>query len=199
MTLNRRPLWKARWLESRTGPLEPLRGRKVVFVADLENLTYGARDLDFRLDLPALTDILRDATRACVMHAVFSAAQPESASPRREELENLGWRVHLNSFGTNSDNLIIWKAASIFTRSQPESVFLLGSGDGDLVNTVAHCVHCHLDKPRSVFTLSLPGSTAARLNCHHNPWIGANLEIGRDCLSPFFHEGGHRHAHLHTR
>ena len=163
---------------------------------DLENLIYSARGLDFYLELRVLTDLLRGATRACVLHAVYSG-QPDDASPRRDELEDLGWRVHINSIGTNSDSLILWKAGSLLTRSQADCV-LLGSGDGDLVETLAHCVKQHLDKPRDVFTLSLPGSTSQRLNALHNPLISQNVEIGRDCLTPFSYVGGFHNAPIHA-
>lgn len=193
MTIAPRPAWKRRWLESRTGPLDPLRGRKVVCLIDLENLVYGARDLNFRLDLAALTETLCSVSSDCVLHAVFSDWAGD-ASPRRDELEERGWCVHINPIGTNADSMLLFVAGKLLS-SSPAEIVLYGSGDGDLVSMLS--TFAHLDR-REVMTLSLPGSTSQRLDARHNPVISHNIEIGRDCLSPFSYEGGYRNALIHA-
>jgi len=186
MPLTARAAWLARWLEPQTGPLGPLRGSKIICIADLENLHYSARDLGFRLNLVALTAILRGATHACVphLHAFFSSAQPNDVSPSRDELEQLGWQVYVNRASKNADDLIKIMTPSLVGLSLYDLLLVL-SGDGDLVQTLAYSVRHLVD----TVTASLPLSTSRRLDARHNPLILANLEIGRDALTPLSREG----------
>jgi hypothetical protein len=180
-------------IEPTTGPLDLLRDRHVVVLGDLENLEHSARDLGYHLSLTALAERLRSTPRSCVLHACLSRPADEAADCRAN-LQARGWKAHVNPTekvrtwrGTevkaNADNLLLFLAGKLLSRGRADCV-VLGSGDGDLVQTIAHALARHLDKPRDLFTLSLPGSTSCRLDAARNPLIKANLEIGRDCLRP---------------
>lgn len=56
-----------------TGPLQSLQGRCVLLLADVENLSYGARNrLGQRISYDVLTTKLTEVTANCQSHAFFS-------------------------------------------------------------------------------------------------------------------------------
>jgi hypothetical protein len=178
-------------IEPSTGPLEVLRGRTVIVLADLENLCYSARDLGYRLSLPSLANRLRSSARRTALHA-FISAPPGTKEQTQAHLQADDWVLHVNPIETvlthkgletkaNADALMLGLGGILLSRTRAE-VLVAASGDGDLVQLLARLVAHYLPKPRYFVTLSLPGSTAFRLDARRNPLIQANLEIGRDCL-----------------
>jgi hypothetical protein len=172
-----------------TGPLAALAGRKVLVLADVENLSYGARDLGYKISYRTLADRLRAASRACALHAFFSREAGDEA--RAHYFEARGWVAHQRDIQvvrtcrgaerlSNSDNLILFTAGVLVSRSDAEAV-VVASGDGTLVCELAAAIRA-LPRRRQVITLSLAGSTSWRLDAAKNPDIAANIEIGRDCL-----------------
>jgi uncharacterized LabA/DUF88 family protein len=172
-----------------TGPLRPIEGRRVLVLADIENLSYGARDRALKVSYRRLAQVLRAAARACSLHAFFSRRPREEQ--RCRYFEERGWIAHPRDIETvstylglrvrgNSDNHILFATGLLVSRSSSDTV-AIASGDGDLVSDLARAV-AGLPKPREVVTLSLAGSTSSRLNAASNPCIAANIELGLDCL-----------------
>jgi len=174
-----------------TGPLEVLAGRRVLVLADVENLSFSAQKrLGFEIQYASLAERLAKLTTACTLHAFFSADGQRSEAQRAYFSER-GWYVHDRPIEViqthageknraNIDTLMLFQAGLLCSRSQANTV-VLASGDGDLVCDLAGAIG-RLPTPRAVVTLSLAGSTSWRLNARDNPHIAANLEIGHDCL-----------------
>ncbi len=173
----------------RTNPLSVLRERKILILADVENLIYSARDLGCAISFQQLSGLLRANARAVSLHAFFS--RQNAVDSRIEDFRKIGWTVHTREIqnvqthrGTerlaNCDNLLLFTAGSLISRSNADTV-ALASGDGDLVCSLIEGLK-NLPKPRDVVTLSLAGSTSWRLDAARNRDIRANIEIGLDCL-----------------
>ena len=182
-------------IESATGPLNHLFDRSMLLLADIENLSFSAKN-NFRLQVAYhhLARLLRYVVRSCELHAFFSMVP--GCESWNEQFQSSGWITHpiavktKNSYRgqikrANSDNAILYHAGDLISRNDPELV-LIGSGDGDLVCDLAEFIHSKSPQ-RQVMTLSLPGSTSYRLNAQTNPDIAANLELGRDCLHNSIH------------
>jgi hypothetical protein len=177
-----------------TGPAGPIRGRSLIVLADLENLLYSARDLGYSLPLPGLARWLRETAGRCVLHG-FLSLDPGRAEPELRALCAEDWNVHVNPIEVhrthqglerraNADNLMLFCAGSLVSRTPVDTVLVVASGDGDLATSLARCARTLWPAPREVITLSLAGSTSWRLQAGRNPLIAANLEIGRDVLRP---------------
>jgi hypothetical protein len=172
-----------------TGPLQVLRGRKLLVLVDDENLRYSARDHGLKLSYTTLAQTLQRISRDCSLHTFFSRS---GGDKRRSKYFDLaGWTVHVNNIesvhaarGTkhpaNCDNFLLFTSGILASRSQADTI-VLASGDGDLVCALAQAI-CELPKKRTVVTMSIAGSTSQRLNAAHNPHIAANIELGMDMM-----------------
>lgn len=178
-------------LEPVTGPLVALTGKRILVLADVENLRYGARDLGYKVSFQKLGECLKSQTSIEGLHAFYSR------NPQHTHLdsyfEKRGWKpkprmIEVVQTGrglqkkANSDNTLLFYAGLLVSRSTADTV-LIASGDGDLVLDLAKCIQ-QLPKQRDVVTLSLPCSTSWRLEATKTTCISANLEIGLDCLRP---------------
>lgn len=172
-----------------TGPLTAIEGRRVLVLADVENLSCSARDLGFRLSYGTLGQTLRRASESCHLHAFFSRRPGDDRRVRY--FASRGWVPHPWDIQTvrvrgemramaNSDNQMLFFGGVLFNGSDAE-VIVVASGDGSLVCDLARAVAI-IDLGRTVVTMSLAGSTSRRLDAQANPDISANIEIGRDCL-----------------
>jgi hypothetical protein len=168
-----------------------VQGREVLLLADIENLDGGARDLGCKMRYESLTQAFRQAATRCAFHAFFTLSRENEQGARN--LPALGWSVHARPMEvvrthrglerrTNSDNLILFHAGALVTRSTAE-VVVIASGDGNLASDLAREVVA-LPKKRLVLTMSLAGSTSWRLDARTNGHIAGNIEVGRDCLCP---------------
>jgi len=177
-------------LPARTGPLELLHGRDVLVLCDVENLSLGARDHGHKVSYRRLAELLRRFGRSCRLHAFF----PGSSGDRRrfQYFTERGWTAHMNEIEvvqthqgvrrlTNSDSLILLWAGWLASRSQADLV-VVASGDGSLVCDIAR-FFAGCEPTRHIVTLSLVGSTSHRLDAGTNPYVLANLALGRDVLS----------------
>lgn len=173
-----------------TGPLSAIQGRRVLVLADVENLSYSARNLSAQINYGRLAQRLIQDSRSCSLHAFFSSASDRQTA-QRAYFEALGWRVHQQLIevvrthaGTktraNIDNLLLFEAGLLCSRTAADTI-VIASGDGDLGCDLAAAI-AQLPRKRDVLTLSLAGSTSWRLNGRVNPHIHANLELGTDCL-----------------
>jgi hypothetical protein len=173
----------------RTGPLEQLNGKQILVIADGQNLDHGAKDLGHRLSWSALRQCLESASLCASFHAVFARKPGDFQTPAAYERQ--GWLPCVKTVryvrkrdgwhrDANADNLVAFAAGSLCS-SMTVDLVLVGTGDGQLAEDVAEAISM-LPRPCPVATLSLAGSTAARLDARHSNLIAANIEIGRDCL-----------------
>lgn len=172
-----------------TGPLDILRGKAVLVVADVENLTYGARDLGFKVSFQNLGLKLREVTATCDLHAFFSREPGEDGRVRY--FHDRGWIAHPRDIEkvqtyhgekvlANSDNMILLHTGFL-VRVSGAKVVIVASGDGTMTCDIARFLKS-LRFPREVLTMSLAGSTSSRLDATRNSDILDNIEIGLDCM-----------------
>jgi hypothetical protein len=200
-------------LPTTTGPVELLRGRKVLVVCDVDNLSVGAKDAGYTVSYAKLGQLLRENSGSCELHAFFPIHPKNKA--RIDYFRKRGWTTHTNQVQTlytcrgrerlcNSDNqILLW--AGLLAASSDADMVLVASGDGTLVCDIAQ-FFAHAANPRPVLTLSLVGSTSARLDASRNQDIFANLELGKDMLqwlgkaaaSTAAHRGSQRAASAST-
>jgi hypothetical protein len=175
-------------IADRTGPLGRVTNKRVICIADCQNLECSARDLGFRLSWVLLAEKLVTASADAALHVVFSDA--EESNPN--SLTHAGWTPHVKRierngrFGrgllrTNADHLFSFTAGVLAISSPETDLVLLGTGDGDLALDVAQALVRH-NPALEIATLSLAGSTSQRLEAGLARDIDANLEIGLDCL-----------------
>jgi hypothetical protein len=176
---------------SETGPLSAILGKRVVVVADAQNLDLGARDLGFKMSWALLAEKIDAAAAWASRHAILS--QQPGDERRMNYLDERDWSPHATTIRTvstrkglerkgNADFLLAFLAGVVVSRASAD-VVVIASGDGDLVEEIAIGIRS-LRKERSIVTMSLAGSTAGRLNAENNALITANIEIGKDCLRP---------------
>ncbi len=172
-----------------TGPLEVLAGEKVLAVADAENLDLGARDLGLRICWGALGRKLEEAAGEIRRHVVFPEAEGERI--REHFFAERGWVPHVKRPRwvrscrgwkriSNADSLLVFVTAYLLPRWDT-TLILVCSGDGALVEEVAEAAQ-GCEPGQKIATLSLAGSTSARLNAACSPFVVANLEVGMDCM-----------------
>ncbi|GEM_PF-2239072 len=176
-------------LAEETGPRELLADRHVLVLCDAENLSYGAESLGYRLSYFRLARWFQGAAKGCELHAFYSCEPDDLRSNRY--FSRRGWIPHAHPIETvrtgrgskrlaNSDNLILLWAGWLAATSEADSV-IVASGDGTLVHDIARFLTCK-QPDRPVMTLSLAGSTSLRLDALYNPFVKANLCIGKDVL-----------------
>jgi hypothetical protein len=178
-------------LEDETGPLDGLWGKPTLVVADAENITLSAKNLGYTVSFYRLAKKLQRASEQCSFHAFFSS--PPGSDRKAKSFQQNGWIPHARPIErvytyhgrksrANSDNAILFGTASLVARGSFETV-IIGSGDGDLVTDLARFLS-DLQPGVQVMTLSLPGSTSARVDSKKNCFIARNMEIGVDALRP---------------
>ena len=172
-----------------TGPMDAIEGQKALLLADVENLTYSARNLGFKVSYRLLADKLNRIAGSCKLHAFFSCREGDERWS--SYFASRGWIPHPNHIEivqtyngvkrlANSDNLMLFSAGLLISRSIAD-VIIIASGDGSMVCDMTKAL-IKLPKRRKVITMSLAGSTSWRLDAAKNRYIAHNIEIGRDCL-----------------
>jgi len=171
-----------------TGPLNQLRGRNSLLLADIENWRFSALNkLGAAVSCRLIAQKISRVCRAAEFHAVFSRNADQQAWDRY--FTERGWVPHARpifSFSggkreSNADPRLLFTAGQLLATRRPD-VLIIGSGDGLLVEELARAIHEELLDPPEIMTLSLAGSTHHRLDARHNPRIAENIELGRDCL-----------------
>lgn len=176
-------------LPATTGPVDLLRGRKVLMICDVDNLSVGAKDAGYTVSYAKLGQLLRENSESCELHAFFPVNAKKKG--RIDYFRKRGWKTHANEVQTfqtcrgrerlsNSDNqILLW--SGLLAASSDADMIVVASGDGTLVCDIAR-FFARSETPRPVLTLSLVGSTSARLDASQNIDIFANLELGKDML-----------------
>jgi hypothetical protein len=178
-------------LPARTGPLELLHGRHVLVLCDVDNLSLGARDLGYKVSYGRLAELLHRSSQSCRLHAFFPGSWGDLR--RIEYFRARGWTAHVKEIEivqthqgqmrlTNSDSLILLWAGWLAGQSLADLV-VLATGDGSLVCETARFLG-GCSPFRQVVTLSLVGSTSCRVDANRNPYVWANLALGKDALRP---------------
>jgi len=172
-----------------TGPLDYLRGKRVIVLVDTQNLTASADKFGRKFSYRRLAELLRLNTANNALHAFFSATGNNGY--RAEYFEERGYIPHAYPIhhvatcrGTerrsNIDLLFAAIGGAAVSRSHAD-VVLLCSGDGQLVCDMALAISM-FPKHRGVATLSFAGATSNTLDAKKNTLIDANIEVGRDLL-----------------
>lgn len=177
-------------LAYQTGPLDELNAKAVLVIADIENLSYSARDLGYNVNYAALARRILQTARRAAFHGFFSRESGDSSF--EQYLQNVGWTPHPRNIQrsiirgapqrfANSDNFIGYGAGFLAARKRFDAV-IVATGDGALGCDIAAALKQYVSRPIAVTTMSLPGSTSWRLRAGDNPDIICNIEIGLDCL-----------------
>jgi hypothetical protein len=172
-----------------TGPFDGLSARApTLFMADVENLRYGARDLSRRIDFQALAQVLRRRIALVELHACFSSSLKTAEDG---VLTAAGWTVHRRAIidnpaagrrSANADVSLAFHVAALIGKLQPQAC-ILGSGDGELVLDIARAIRAQFPVCRTIATASLAGSTSWLLDARREKLIGQNIEIGLDAMT----------------
>jgi hypothetical protein len=176
----------------RTGPFGCLRDKPVLVVADVQNLDHGAADLGCKVHWYWLRRRLEMASARVWFHAVL--ARQEGDNRRTGWFSEQGWTPSAKTrrwlwfrggrrIDANADHLFAFQVGALVSQ-MPVELVVIGTGDGQLAEDVAEAVQM-VNSRCEVATLSLAGSTAARLDSRKSNLIAANIELGRDCLIPF--------------
>lgn len=185
------PLLNTIDMAEETGPFNPILGKRVIVIADTQNIDCGANDLGFKTSWALLGKRIDTLTKSASRHAIV--AQYSGDKRRMNYFKKRAWKprsIPIRTVRTknglkrkgNVDHFLAFSAGVLVSRSSANVVILI-SGDGDLVEEVAIGIRT-LRKQRDIVTMSLAGSTSNRLNAEKNPLIKANIEIGKDCLHP---------------
>lgn len=172
-----------------TGPLDILVGKRVLVLADVQNIDHGARDLGYKASYALLGRKLSNAAAQASLHAVF--ARREGDERRWQYFLRRGWVPHAKTTrrgskrsggqpDANTDHLLAF-LAGLLAGFVASDLVVLATGDGQLVLDVAEAIS-QLPRPKAVATLSLAGSTSFRIEARRCPLVKYNLELGKDCL-----------------
>lgn len=180
-------------IAEQTGPLDAIRGSRVLVLADAQNLDLSCRDLGYRLSWARLGQRLREVVGRVSLHAVFSRCGPDD-SRRWDYFLERSWQPHakiaraVNRPGgrverdSNADFHLAFLAGYLAGRLSVSWV-VLATGDGTLALDVSACLS-KLPSMPAVATLSVAGATAQRLDARVCDFIRLNIEVGRDVLRP---------------
>jgi len=175
---------------AQTGPLDILAGKRVLLLADVENLSISGFDLGRSLCYASLDRLLQQGSGSISCHAFFSRKADDHKLV--EAFEAISWRAHprdiqiartsrgVETFA-NSDHMICFGAGMLVSQ-KPYDVVVVATGDGALGCDLAKAIQQHGSQGVSILTMSLAGSTSHRLNAVTNPDFDGNIEIGADCL-----------------
>jgi len=175
-----------------THPLDVLRGKGALVLADVQNLSVGAQQLGYKLSYRRFAERLSEVACSCSLHAFFAVGPNDTE--REEYFAERGWKPHAYPVHTvrtcrgierrsNIDLSLAFLAGALI-RSSRAHVIGICSGDGELVSDIARAI-AQLPKRRDVVTFSLAGSTSWALNAAENEFITANVELGQDMLHPW--------------
>lgn len=174
-----------------TGPFAGLDSEAPTLVmADAENLIYGARDLERRIDFATLGTVLNGVFQRLELHACYSAPAERS----HDLLDGTGWTTHRRSIidsrfittsGANADVSLAFHTAALMGKLQPHTL-ILASGDGLLGLDIARAVKAQFPACKTVATASLAGSTSHLIDARVEKGIAQNIEIGLDVMVPLY-------------
>jgi hypothetical protein len=158
--------------------------RRIIAVADLENLAYSARDAGERLDLPGLTEELLHAG-AVEFHSVASATRPMLAF--ESDLKACGWTPHFRPLPTthvaranetsNADSAVAAMAAGLCAARRSAALVLL-TGDGGLGADIAWSIG-QIIPGMPICVVAYRMALSWHLTPQRNPYIAGAFTIER--------------------
>ena len=182
------PHFRGHRIPAQTGPLRLLHARNLVVVADVENLTYSARNAGYRFSYAALGAALTDTAKSLRLHACFS--RQEHHRDWEHYFQQRGWTPHARDVSysrsrygmqkhANADALIAFHSGRL--AAETDADILIATGDGALAIDVANSV-AEVWPDRLIFTLAFPGAASASLRATNRSPIAGNLLVGLDVL-----------------
>lgn len=175
-----------------TGPLDLIQARRILVVADSQNLVCGCRDIGLKLSWRLLGDLLRATVDRAYLHTCFARSDPKDCT-HWDYFIARGWTPHVKNARSinrpdgrverdaNVDNLVAFVSGRLASRLSVD-VVLVGTGDGTLCQDVAEAL-ATLPSGPAVASLSVAGSTARRLDARiSGSLLAANVEIGLDAM-----------------
>jgi len=164
-------------------------GQRVVCVMDDANIRLSAKTAGGRFSYRGLREYLARSAAQLEAWAVLSAASPDNS--RLEYFRKRGWqtRLMLNEPSDRPGRPVLRNADFDLVALCTEracfgefDVFLVGSGDGELVRAVARAVR-RLHPPCKVVTLSIEGATSHTILERNAPGlIWSNVLVGLDLV-----------------
>lgn len=175
-------------IPAQTGPLNLLHARDLVVVADVENLSYSARNAGYKFSYAALGFTLADTAKSLRLHACFS--RQEHHRDWENYFEERGWTPHARDISysqkrngfqkhANADALIAFHSGRL--AAETDADMLIATGDGALATDVANSI-AELWPDRLIFTLAFPGAASSSLRATNRSPIAGNLLVGMDLL-----------------
>jgi hypothetical protein len=157
-------------------------------VADVENLSYSARNAGFKFSYAALGSALAGTAKSLRLHACFS--RQEHHRDWESYFEQRGWTPHARDISysqrrngfqkhANADALIAFHSGRL--AAETNSDMLIATGDGALATDVANSI-AEVWPDRLIFTLAFPGAASSSLRATTRSPIAGNLLVGMDVL-----------------
>jgi hypothetical protein len=134
-------------IPTQTCPLDLLANRRLLVAADVENLSFTAKKLDYRVSYATLGRRLRETARAVELHAFFSREPGDTGWA--DYFREREWTAHVRDIEivqtcrgheklANSDTLLAFHLGRLAAESDAD--VLVCSGDGSLVCDLARAL-----------------------------------------------------------
>ena len=171
-----------------------LANRRVLLLADAQNLSFSLRKRQTDCDYAALLGAIRKVAHQVTAHAFAWVEAGEEERYAQKYFEKAGWVPHiwqnqhvLAHDGTrhrmNCDSSMLLWGGSLISRTRADAV-VLATGDGDLAGDMLHFMR-ELRTPRTPVVMGVAGCISSRLQPAHTPEIAAVIALGRDVMVRF--------------
>ncbi len=190
MRCDKRPL---RPVGTATGPMTHLANKKLLVVADVENLSLSAEDKGLVLVYSALAHKLSTVCKNPRL-AAFATIE-DRHRVFAEQMEESGWELHARPVEyvpdrtrngrwaptRNSDAVMLMTTGHLLSEIQPD-VLVIGSGDGGLIIEMARTARRILPSIHGVSTLSFEKNTSSAARSKSCDYVDENIFLGNDVL-----------------
>ena len=156
------------------------KSKKTLMVGDGENVHYGAKNLNLRLNVNSFAEkISASGSTAFIVSTRNVFSKKEVQTFRDKGIQFIEREPIYECYRhSNSDNTLIALTSSAISTGDYEHLCIM-SGDGELVLGLAQGVKL-IDSKVIVSSLSWPSSTSRSI-VEHPLLDGGNFEIGMDC------------------
>lgn len=177
-----------------TGPMTHLNDKKLLVVADVENLSLSAEENGLVLVYSALAHRLSAVCKSA--HLVAFATIEDRHRVFAAQLAESGWELHARPIEyvpdrtknghwapvRNSDAVMLMTTGHLLSEVQPD-VLVIGSGDGGLIIEMARTARRILPSINGVSTLSFARNTSAAARSNKCNYVDENIFLGTDVVS----------------